>query len=199
MSRCPVFPDCGEDSAVPPSLLTIQVLVQSGGPVFGPLQSIVLFSGVVQPAWLTGGVVHPTWLQLNEEGHWLLVGQSAWLDVGGWVQLAACLVLGRLGIETMERILALQTPLQQITVGSGRRLRTQTWMHWLENRNWIEIVWPGPHIHHCYRPTHPLGYGCSAQWSERHRWTEDPPSSSWWGSMRAGPGAGRLHFLLQVD
>ena len=30
------------------------------------------------------------------------------------------------GTETMERIRALQTPLQQITVGSGRRLSTQT-------------------------------------------------------------------------
>ena len=32
-----------------------------------------------------------------------------------------------LGTEVMERILALQTPLQQITVGSGIRLKTQTW------------------------------------------------------------------------
>ena len=30
------------------------------------------------------------------------------------------------GTDTMERILALQTPLQQITVGSGRRLSTHT-------------------------------------------------------------------------
>ena len=122
-----MFPDCGEDSAVPPSLPTIQFFVQSGGPAFAPVQSIALLSGVVHPAWLTGGVVHPTWLQLKEEVHWLLAGQSTWLDVGGWDQFGAGFVLGRLGIETMERILALQTPLQQITVGSGRRLRTQTW------------------------------------------------------------------------
>ena len=31
------------------------------------------------------------------------------------------------GMETMERIRALQTPLQQMTVGSGKRLSTQTW------------------------------------------------------------------------
>ena len=58
----------------------------------------------------------------------MFAGQSPWLDEGGWDQLVAGLVVGRLGIETIERILALQTPLQQITVGSGRRLRTQTWM-----------------------------------------------------------------------
>ena len=93
---------------------------------------MLLLSGVDQPAWLTGGVVQPTWLQLNDEDHspapgWLLAGQSAWLDVGGWDQLGLGFVLGKLGIETMERILALQTPLQQITVGSGRKLRTHTW------------------------------------------------------------------------
>lgn len=32
------------------------------------------------------------------------------------------------GTETMERMRALQTPLQQTTVGSGLKLRTQTWV-----------------------------------------------------------------------
>ena len=41
--------------------------------------------------------------------------------------MVAGLVVDRLGIETIERILALQTPLQQITVGSGLRLSTHTW------------------------------------------------------------------------
>ena len=33
---------------------------------------------------------------------------------------------GRLGTDTIERIRALHTPLQQTTVGSGLRLSTQT-------------------------------------------------------------------------
>ena len=40
--------------------------------------------------------------------------------------------VGRLGTETMERILALHTPLQQTTVGSGFRLSTHTCTHSLE-------------------------------------------------------------------
>ena len=43
------------------------------------------------------------------------------------VVVAALLLMEGGGTETMERILALHTPLQQITVGSGRRLSTQTW------------------------------------------------------------------------
>ena len=42
------------------------------------------------------------------------------------VAVAAAQMFGIGGTETMERILALHTPLQQITVGSGRRLSTQT-------------------------------------------------------------------------
>ena len=49
---------------------------------------------------------------------------SARMDDG--VVVAAALLMVGGGTETMERILALQTPLQQITVGSGRRLSTQT-------------------------------------------------------------------------
>ena len=40
--------------------------------------------------------------------------------------------VGRLGTETMERILALHTPLQQTTVGSGFRLSTHTYTRSLE-------------------------------------------------------------------
>ena len=43
--------------------------------------------------------------------------------------------VGRLGTETMERILALHTPLQQTTVGSGFRLSTHTCTHSLEFRH----------------------------------------------------------------
>ena len=128
MSRGPVFPDCGDDSAVPPSLPTIQLLVQSGATVLGPLQSMLLLSGVDQPAWLTGGVVQPTWLKDEDQSlpGCVLAGQSAWVDFGGWDQFGFGLVLGRLGMETIDKILALQTPLQQITVGSGRKLSTHT-------------------------------------------------------------------------
>ena len=34
---------------------------------------------------------------------------------------------GKLGTETMDKMRALHTPLQQITVGSGLRLSTHTW------------------------------------------------------------------------
>ena len=47
-------------------------------------------------------------------------------DVAVLAVPAQMLGVGIGGTETMERILALQTPLQQITVGSGRRLSTQT-------------------------------------------------------------------------
>ena len=49
------------------------------------------------------------------------------------VVVAALLPTEGGGTETMERIRALHTPLQQITVGSGRRLSTQTWEY--EDKN----------------------------------------------------------------
>ena len=48
------------------------------------------------------------------------------------------------GTDTMERILALQTPLQQITVGSGRRLSTQTWGEMTKNNIYRDGQKSGP-------------------------------------------------------
>ena len=82
-----------------------------------------------------GGFVQSTWLEVGGlvQLDWLDVGgfvQLDWLEVGGLVQSTGLVQSARwggmLGTETMDRILALHTPLQQITVGSGRRLNTQT-------------------------------------------------------------------------
>ena len=76
---------------------------------FGKFAHLVLY--YLCPVVLAGGVLQPVQSDVVE---------PQWLWGTLW------LLEGKLGTEMMERILALQTPLQHTTVGSGFKLKTQT-------------------------------------------------------------------------